>query len=103
MEKIKSAVQAACFRSEFSDCDIGTECECGVYAYHLEIQLADILRTIHAKNPANKTLITMDCDGQFLEFNPLTNERFAKAKWDLHHPLDGQSEATIDFLANLLA
>lgn len=68
------------------------------------IRLADVLLAIWKKTPSNKTKITVESDGQFLVFNPLLNQRFAKQTWNLlKDDLSQQSQETMEFLAGLLS
>lgn len=67
-----------------------------------EPTLADVLLAIWKKTPSNKTRITLESDGQFMVFNPLLNQRFAKETWSLSLPFKEQSDEVKLFLAELL-
>lgn len=67
------------------------------------IRLSDVLLAIYKKSPSNKTRITVESDGQFIRYNPLINQRFAEAWWNLKDDnLDSQSKETKQFLIELL-
>lgn len=69
------------------------------------IRLADVLLAIHAKAPANKTLITLESDGQFvvhwMNFSKMQSK--LGPTWNLlKDSLEDQSPKTLSFIADLL-
>jgi hypothetical protein len=82
------------------------------YIAHLEgrwlgspITLAVVLRAIHKINAANKTLVNVECDGQFLKhwFNFSTKKSKLGPTWNLAKDnYDDQSEATKEFIGEML-
>lgn len=69
------------------------------------IRLADVLLAIHAKAPENKTRITLESDGQFIQRldNGSFTEPWARSNWNLKDDnLEHQSEECINFIAELL-
>lgn len=64
--------------------------------------LADVLNAIQKKDPANKTKITLESDGQFLIYSPKDNGKLLGPTWNLLLPFDQQDEPCIDFLFELL-
>lgn len=70
--------------------------------------LAVVLRAIRANNPANKTLILVEADGQFIQKSLIGNEVHTQGKewWNLEHDsfawhVENQPE-TIKFIGELL-
>lgn len=68
------------------------------------ITLADVLRAMYSIQPANKTLITLECDGQFIEtfHNGSFSEKMAGPTWNLALNLDGQTDETRAVISKLL-
>ena len=76
----------------------------GVEEFHIlgrEPSLADVLRAIHKSNPANKTNITLESDGQFIQRTNGENPN-GKASWDLSKPFSQQQPEVIEFLSTLI-
>lgn len=68
------------------------------------ITLADVLRAIHLTAPANKTLVTLESDGQFIIKRYDDNGKTVEGgpRWNLSTDLDGQSEECKAFLSKVL-
>lgn len=66
------------------------------------IRLADVLLAIWKVTPANKTNITVECDGQFIQRTNGENP-FTKETWNLRRDsLEDQEEPTINFIHELI-
>lgn len=102
-------VLEACVRAnpEIKQIDCGSPCHCKILKYR-DVRLADVLLAIVSRQPSNKTLITLESDGQFVEhwFNyagkqsklgPIWNLRNDSLEW--HR--DNKPE-TVAWLAKLL-
>jgi hypothetical protein len=66
------------------------------------ITLEDVLVAIHQSDPANKTNITIESDGQFIE-RLKDDTKTAREWWKLNTPLHLQSDECIAFLFRVLA
>lgn len=108
LQKIREAV-IACHPEKF-EVDIRRKGE-GLAAYDAmmetleEVTLADILLAIYAVQPANKTLVTLECDGQFVITSYDNAGKLVQlgATWNLRRDnLEDQSLETIGFIGSIL-
>lgn len=99
MTRIREACIAA--NPKAASCDIA-----GCDGHHIAYRLADVLLALHAKNAANKTLVNLECDGQFIEywfdFGTKRQSKLGPA-WDLRNDdLELQSDECVKFIHGLL-